>query len=259
MTGERRPALMTDRDLDRLCVNTIRFLAADAVQQAKSGHPGLPMGAAPMAYVLWTRFLRHHPGDPAWPDRDRFVLSAGHGSMLLYALLHLTGYDAPLEEIKRFRQWGSKTPGHPGVRRHPGRRGHDRPRSARGSRTPWAWPSPSATSPPGSTGRATGRRPPHLRALLGRRPHGGRGRGGGVPGRAPRARQADRPLRRQPGVARGEGVALVLRGRAAAVRGATAGTRRPCHDGNDLDAIDAAHPGARGRRPHARRSSPCGR
>jgi transketolase len=104
---------MTDRDLDQLCVNTIRFLAADAVQQAKSGHPGLPMGAASMAYVLWTRFLRHHPADPAWPDRDRFVLSAGHGSMLLYALLHLTGYALPLEEIKRFRQWGSKTPGHP--------------------------------------------------------------------------------------------------------------------------------------------------
>ncbi len=104
---------MTDRDLDQLCVNTIRFLAADAVQQAKSGHPGLPMGAAPMAYVLWTRFLHHHPANPAWPDRDRFVLSAGHGSMLLYALLHLTGYDLPLDEIKRFRQWGSKTPGHP--------------------------------------------------------------------------------------------------------------------------------------------------
>jgi transketolase len=87
---------MTDRDLDQLCVNTIRFLAADAVQQAKSGHPGLPMGAASMAYVLWTRFLRHHPADPAWPDRDRFVLSAGHGSMLLYALLHHTGYVLPL-------------------------------------------------------------------------------------------------------------------------------------------------------------------
>ncbi|HEX2499915.1 MAG TPA: transketolase [Methylomirabilota bacterium] len=104
---------MTDRDLDQLCVNTIRFLAADAVQQAKSGHPGLPMGAAPMAYVLWTRFLRHHPADPAWPDRDRFVLSAGHGSMLLYALLHLTGYDLSLDEIKHFRQWRSRTPGHP--------------------------------------------------------------------------------------------------------------------------------------------------
>jgi transketolase len=104
---------MTAHDLDALCVNTIRFLSADAVQKAKSGHPGLPMGAAPMAYVLWTRFLRHHPADPGWPDRDRFVLSAGHGSMLLYALLHLTGYDLPLDEIARFRQWGSRTPGHP--------------------------------------------------------------------------------------------------------------------------------------------------
>ena len=104
---------MTDSALDSLCVNTIRFLAADAVQKAKSGHPGLPMGAAAMAYVLWTRFLRHNPADPAWPDRDRFVLSAGHGSMLLYALLHLTGYDLPLAEIQRFRQWGSRTPGHP--------------------------------------------------------------------------------------------------------------------------------------------------
>ncbi|HEV8672456.1 MAG TPA: transketolase [Methylomirabilota bacterium] len=104
---------MSGSDLDTLCVNTIRFLAADAVQKAKSGHPGMPMGAAAMAYVLWTRFLRHNPADPTWPDRDRFVLSAGHGSMLLYALLHLTGYDLSLDELKRFRQWGSKTPGHP--------------------------------------------------------------------------------------------------------------------------------------------------
>lgn len=100
-------------ELDDLCINTIRFLAVDAVQKANSGHPGMPMGAAPMAYVLWTRFLRHNPANPLWFDRDRFVLSAGHGSMLLYALLHLTGYDLPLEEIKRFRQWHSRTPGHP--------------------------------------------------------------------------------------------------------------------------------------------------
>jgi transketolase len=99
--------------LDNACINTIRCLAIDAVEKAKSGHPGLPMGAAPMAYVLWTRFLRHDPTDPMWPDRDRFVLSAGHGSMLLYALLHLTGYDLPLEELEQFRQWGSRTPGHP--------------------------------------------------------------------------------------------------------------------------------------------------
>jgi transketolase len=102
-----------DSDLDRLCINTLRFLAVDAVQKANSGHPGMPLGAAPMAYVLWTRFLRHHPTSPHWLDRDRFVLSAGHGSMLLYALLHLTGYALSLEEIERFRQWGSLTPGHP--------------------------------------------------------------------------------------------------------------------------------------------------
>ncbi len=99
--------------LDNLCINTIRFLAVDAVQKANSGHPGMPMGAAPMAYVLWTRFLRHNPKNPQWPGRDRFVLSAGHGSMLLYSLLHLTGYDVSLDDLKKFRQWESKTPGHP--------------------------------------------------------------------------------------------------------------------------------------------------
>ncbi len=100
-------------DLDTQCINSIRFLSIDAVQKADSGHPGLPMGAAPMAYVLWTRFLRHNPADPGWFDRDRFVLSAGHGSMLLYSLLYLSGYDLSLEDIKGFRQWGSRTPGHP--------------------------------------------------------------------------------------------------------------------------------------------------
>jgi transketolase len=100
-------------DRDRLCINTLRTLSMDAVEKAKSGHPGLPMGAAAMAYVLWTRFLRYNPANPGWPARDRFVLSAGHGSMLLYSLLHLTGYDLPMEEILRFRQWGSRTPGHP--------------------------------------------------------------------------------------------------------------------------------------------------
>ena len=107
-TGTQAPG-----KLDRQAVNTLRFLAVDAVEKADSGHPGLPMGAAPMAYVLWTRFLRHNPVNPGWPNRDRFVLSAGHGSMLLYGLLHLTGYDLPLEQLKRFRQWGSKCPGHP--------------------------------------------------------------------------------------------------------------------------------------------------
>ncbi len=97
----------------KAAIDAIRVLALDAVEQAKSGHPGMPMGMAPAAYVLWTEFLKHHPKDPTWPARDRFVLSAGHGSMLLYALLHLSGYDLSMEEIRRFRQWGSKTPGHP--------------------------------------------------------------------------------------------------------------------------------------------------
>src|SRR5690242_7156385 len=108
MTKANSPAA-----LDRFCIDTIRFLSIDAVQKANSGHPGMPMGAAPMAYVLWNRFLRHNPANPAWFDRDRFVLSAGHGSMLLCSLLFLTSYDLPLEEIERFRQWGSRTPGHP--------------------------------------------------------------------------------------------------------------------------------------------------
>ncbi|MBN2303346.1 MAG: transketolase [Anaerolineae bacterium] len=100
-------------ELQDKCINTIRMLAVDAIQKADSGHPGLPMGAAPMAYVLWTRFLKHNPQDPQWINRDRFVLSAGHGSMLLYALLYLTGYDLPLDQLKLFRQWDSLTPGHP--------------------------------------------------------------------------------------------------------------------------------------------------
>ncbi|HEV2904889.1 MAG TPA: transketolase, partial [Pyrinomonadaceae bacterium] len=100
-------------ELDQLCINTIRTLAIDAVQKANSGHPGLPLGAAPMAYVLWTRFMRYNPKNPKWENRDRFLLSAGHGCMLLYALLYLTGYELSLDEIKNFRQWGSKTPGHP--------------------------------------------------------------------------------------------------------------------------------------------------
>ncbi len=101
------------KEFQERAINTIRFLSADAVQQAKSGHPGLPMGAAALAYALWTRHLKHNPGNPGWPDRDRFILSGGHGSMLLYSLLHLTGYPLSLDELKQFRQWGSRTPGHP--------------------------------------------------------------------------------------------------------------------------------------------------
>lgn len=104
---------MSDKDMEQLAVNTIRMLAADMVEQANSGHPGMPLGAAPMAYLLWTRFMHHNPSNPQWANRDRFVLSAGHGSALLYAMLHLTGYDLSLDDLKNFRQWGSKTPGHP--------------------------------------------------------------------------------------------------------------------------------------------------
>jgi transketolase len=117
-SGTRTPnaAQATDTDL----ANAIRFLALDAVEAAKSGHPGMPMGMAEIAVALWTRHLRHDPAKPHWPDRDRFVLSNGHGSMLQYALLHLTGYDLPLDELRRFRQLHSKTPGHPEVGLTPG-------------------------------------------------------------------------------------------------------------------------------------------
>lgn len=106
--------MMVDaKQIDELCINTIRTLAMDGVQKANSGHPGAPMGMAPMAYTLWTRFLKHNPKNPQWPNRDRFILSGGHASMLLYSLLHLTGYDVALDDLKQFRQWGSKTAGHP--------------------------------------------------------------------------------------------------------------------------------------------------
>jgi transketolase len=116
----QRPAAHPDFDTtasadarDQLCINTIRMLSIDSVQKADSGHPGMPMGAATMAYVLWTRHLHHNPRNPAWPDRDRFVLSAGHASMLLYSLLFLSGYDLTIDDIEQFRQWQSRTPGHP--------------------------------------------------------------------------------------------------------------------------------------------------
>src|SRR5215210_9004039 len=108
------------QSLEDLCINAIRVLSMDAVQKADSGHPGTPMALAPLAYVLWGRHLRFNPADPNWLDRDRFVLSAGHASMLLYSVLYLTGYDLTLDDIKQFRQWESKTPGHPEYRYTPG-------------------------------------------------------------------------------------------------------------------------------------------
>ena len=105
--------LTIEPGLEKLCVNTIRTLSMDAIQKADSGHPGAPMGLAPAAYVLWTRILKHNPNNPCWYDRDRFVLSAGHASMLLYSLLYLTGYELELDDLMNFRQWESNTPGHP--------------------------------------------------------------------------------------------------------------------------------------------------
>ena len=126
---------MSFSPLDTLCINTIRTLSMDAIQKANSGHPGLPMGAAPMAYVLWRRHLRHAPKHPGWADRDRFVLSAGHGSMLLYSLLHLTGYDVTLEDIKNFPPMGREDAGPSGIVYHAGRRGdHRSARSGHGQR-----------------------------------------------------------------------------------------------------------------------------
>ena len=104
---------VTQKTIDQLSIDTIRTLAIDAIEKAKSGHPGMPMGAAPMGYQLFAKNMKHNPSNPEWINRDRFVLSAGHGSMLLYSLLHLSGYDLPMEELKNFRQWGSLTPGHP--------------------------------------------------------------------------------------------------------------------------------------------------
>jgi transketolase len=121
--GKPAPGAQTfkkEGEINHLCINTIRMLAVDAVEKARSGHPGMPMEAADIGYVLWTQFLKHNPANPQWPNRDRFVLSAGHGSMLLYALLHLTGYDVSLDDLKAFRQWQSKTPGHPEYRHTPG-------------------------------------------------------------------------------------------------------------------------------------------
>src|SRR5687767_12665362 len=120
MSARMQQTLETTPELDQLCINTIRTLSIDGVQKANSGHPGLPLGAAPMGYTLWKRHLKHNPKNPKWPDRDRFVLSAGHGAMLQYSLLHLAGYDLGIEDLKLFRQWGSRTPGHPETFMTPG-------------------------------------------------------------------------------------------------------------------------------------------
>ena len=181
--------------LDLTCVNTLRFLYVHAVEKAKSGHPGLPMGAAAMAYMLWTHFLRHNPANPHWFDRDRFVLSAGHGSALLYSLLHLTGYTLSMDEIKRFRQWGSLTPGHP--ERDARRRGDHR------AAGPGFWQWRGHGNGRGALGgllqpaRLQHRRSFHLWHRQRWRFDGRRGLGNRIAGRTPATGQADLPLRRQ--------------------------------------------------------------
>ena len=207
-------------DSDQLCVDSIRALAMDAIQKANSGHPGLPMAMAPAAVVLYRHIMRHDPADPTWPDRDRFLLSAGHGSMLLYAILHLTGYDLPMDEIKNFRQWGSLTPGHPErdrVHVTPGVEVDDR---AAGRRLLQRRRHGDRREVPARALRRGRPEPPHLRDRLRRRPHGGHRRRGGLAGRAARPRPDRLPLRRQRHLARRPDVAeLRPRGRREALRG----------------------------------------
>ena len=228
-----RPAMLSPIDpseLDRLVINTIKTLAIDAVQKANSGHPGTPMGLAEYAYVLWTRFLKHDPARPDWPDRDRFVLSAGHASMLLYSLLHMAGYGLTLDDLRQFRQWQSRTPGHPehgmtpGVEvttgplgqgaRERGRDGDRRADAGRALQCRWAHD----------------RRSLHLRHPLRRRHDGRRAGGGGLDRRPSRPRPADLLLRRQPHHDRRLDRSHALGGRGRALRGlrlAGAADRRP--------------------------------
>ena len=210
--------IATDR-LDHLAIDTIRTLAIDAVQKANSGHPGAPMGMAPMAYVLWTRFLRHAPTRPDWPDRDRFVLSAGHASMLLYALLHLTGYDLPLDELERFRQWGSRTPGHPEYGLTPGVEATTGPLGQGVANAVGMAIAERRLGAEFNRPGPHGRRPPDVRHLLRRRPPGGHRLGGRLAGRPPPARQADDALRRQPHPARRADRDGLQRGRPGPLRG----------------------------------------
>ena len=217
-----RPSLSVAEDrttLDELCVNTIRTLSMDAVQKANSGHPGTPMALAPLAYVLYTRVMDHSPSQPDWPDRDRFVLSCGHASMLLYSTLYLTGYGLTLDDLKNFRQLGSPTAGHPEYGHAAGHRDHDRParpghldRRRHGARRAHAG---RALQPRGPRDR----RPLHVRDRLRRRPAGGRRLRGLLARRPPRPRQADLVLGRQPHLDRGRHRALLHRGRRRALRG----------------------------------------
>ena len=225
-------------------MDTIRTLSMDGVQKANSGHPGTPMALAPVAYVLYTRVMRHSPRHPNWPDRDRFVLSCGHASMLLYSTLYLAGYDVSLEnDLEQFRQLGSMAAGHPEYGDLPGHRGDDRPARAghlpRGRDGAGRADARGPLQPP----RPRDRRSPHVRDRLRRRPRGGDLRRGVLARRPPRPRPADLVLRPEPHLDRGRHQARVHRGRRQALRG-----------------LRLARPGPRGghraRQPRAARSRP---
>ena len=188
----------SESNLDQLCINSIRVLAIDAVQKANSGHPGMPMGMAPIAYLLWTRFMRHNPANPHWFGRDRFVLSAGHGSMLLYAMLYLTGYDLPLEQIKHFRQLGSITPGHPEYGLTPGVETTTGPLGQGFGNGVGMAIAAKHLRARFERDRLGALRPSHLRHLQRRRPDGGRVERSGFDRGPSRPRQHRLHLRRQP-------------------------------------------------------------
>ena len=231
--------------LDQLAIDTIRTLAIDGVQKANSGHPGAPMGAAPMAYTLWTRFLRHAPSHPDWPDRDRFVLSAGHASMLLYSLLHLTGYDVSLDDLKQFRQWGSKTPGHPeygltpGVEATTGPLGQGFANAVGMAIAERALPRSSIAA--ATTSSTIGR----TRICSDGDLQEGIASEAASPRRAPSSRQARLPVRRQPRPARRADVDGVVRGRRRPVRGIWLARRRTSRTATTSTTIAAAIEDAR--------------
>ena len=211
--------LSDTRALDELSINTIRTLSMDAVQKANSGHPGTPMALAPLAYLLYTRVMKHNPANDQWFDRDRFVLSAGHASMLLYSMLYLTGYGLELDDLKNFRQLGSPTAGPPRAQARQGHRDHHRP--ARPGHLERRRPRARRAHArrPLQHRRRGDHRPLHLHDRLRRRPAGGRGLRGVLDRRAPRPRPADRLLRRQPHLDRGRHRAVLLRGCGQALRG----------------------------------------
>ncbi len=234
--------------VEELSITTIRTLAMDAVQKANSGHPGTAMALAPVAYLLYEEEMRHDPGDPHWPNRDRFVLSAGHACILQYAALHLAGYDLSIDDLKAFRQWESKTPGHPEMHHTPGVETTTGPLGQGvGNSVGMALAERMLAARYNRPGPRD-RRPPHVLHLLRRRPAGGRLGRGVVDRRAPRPRPADVLLRRQPHLDRGRHRPVVHRGRGRALprlRLARAALRRH---------VDARH-AARRRRRGARRSA----